>query len=171
MSPVRLVPDELIEHAAICRDACVRKWPILDLRVDRSRRPLLELKRKSADAMNQFAEAVEIDHPTRGNLSVGRQSDQTVGQSDVKRSPLLGEHTDEIQREVLGFSNHQVAEIHDSGGSIRRARKPRSNLRPTFPVQPVRAEPPIHNCEASILTAPNVKRCTPPIRKLELKEP
>jgi formyl-CoA transferase len=33
----------------------------------------------------------------------------------VTRSPLLGEHTDEILRQVLGFSDHQVAEIHDSG--------------------------------------------------------
>lgn len=29
MSPVRLVPDELIEHVAIRCDACVRKWPRL----------------------------------------------------------------------------------------------------------------------------------------------
>jgi formyl-CoA transferase len=35
--------------------------------------------------------------------------------TEVKRSPLLGEHTDEILRQVLGFSDHQVAEIHDSG--------------------------------------------------------
>jgi len=33
----------------------------------------------------------------------------------VTRSPLLGEHTDEILRQVLGFTDHQVAEIHDSG--------------------------------------------------------
>jgi len=33
----------------------------------------------------------------------------------VTRSPLLGEHTDEILRQVLGFSDHQVAEIHGSG--------------------------------------------------------
>ena len=33
----------------------------------------------------------------------------------MKRSPLLGEHTDEILRQVLGFSDHQVKEIHDSG--------------------------------------------------------
>jgi hypothetical protein len=35
--------------------------------------------------------------------------------SEVTRSPLLGEHTDEILRQVLGFTDHQVAEIHDSG--------------------------------------------------------
>jgi formyl-CoA transferase len=33
----------------------------------------------------------------------------------VTRSPLLGEHTDEILKEVLGFSDHQVAEAHTSG--------------------------------------------------------
>jgi formyl-CoA transferase len=33
----------------------------------------------------------------------------------VSRSPLLGEHTDEILRQVLGFSDHQIAEIHHSG--------------------------------------------------------
>jgi formyl-CoA transferase len=33
----------------------------------------------------------------------------------VERSPLLGEHTDEILRSVLGFSDHQVADIHKSG--------------------------------------------------------
>ena len=31
------------------------------------------------------------------------------------RAPLLGEHTDEILRQVLGFSDHQVADIHGSG--------------------------------------------------------
>ena len=35
--------------------------------------------------------------------------------TEVKSAPLLGEHTDEILRQVLGFSDHQVAEIHDSG--------------------------------------------------------
>ncbi len=33
----------------------------------------------------------------------------------VPRWPLLGEHTDEILRQVLGLSEHQVAEIHGSG--------------------------------------------------------
>jgi formyl-CoA transferase len=33
----------------------------------------------------------------------------------MKRSPLLGEHTDEILREVLGFSSQQIADVHASG--------------------------------------------------------
>jgi formyl-CoA transferase len=33
----------------------------------------------------------------------------------VKRSPLLGEHTDEILTDVLGFRANEVAEIKNSG--------------------------------------------------------
>ncbi|OKO78043.1 hypothetical protein AC628_14035 [Bradyrhizobium sp. NAS96.2] len=59
---------------------------------------------------------VEVDHPTRGKyISVGNPIELSDSPSEVARSPLLGEHTDEILREVLGFSDHQVAEIHDSG--------------------------------------------------------
>jgi hypothetical protein len=59
---------------------------------------------------------VEVDHPTRGKyVSVGNPIKLSDSPSEVTRSPLLGEHTDEILRQVLGFSDHQVAEIHDSG--------------------------------------------------------
>jgi hypothetical protein len=54
--------------------------------------------------------------PIRGKYpSVGNPIKLSASPSDVTRSPLLGEHTDEILRQVLGFSDHQVAEIHDSG--------------------------------------------------------
>jgi formyl-CoA transferase len=33
----------------------------------------------------------------------------------VQRSPLLGEHTDEILSKVLGYSGTEVAEIKASG--------------------------------------------------------
>jgi formyl-CoA transferase len=59
---------------------------------------------------------VEVDQPTRGKyFSVGNAIKMSDSPSEVTRSPLLGEHTDEILRQVLGFSDHQVAEIHDSG--------------------------------------------------------
>jgi formyl-CoA transferase len=41
----------------------------------------------------------------------------------VRRSPLLGEHTDEILRAVLGYSNKEVAEIKTSG-AITAPEKP-----------------------------------------------
>ena len=33
----------------------------------------------------------------------------------MKRSPLLGEHTDEILKNVLGFAAKDIAEIKNSG--------------------------------------------------------
>jgi formyl-CoA transferase len=33
----------------------------------------------------------------------------------VKRSPLLGEHTDEILSDVIGFNASTIAEIKNSG--------------------------------------------------------
>jgi formyl-CoA transferase len=33
----------------------------------------------------------------------------------VKRSPLLGEHTEEILRDVLGFDDNAIGEIKASG--------------------------------------------------------
>ena len=35
--------------------------------------------------------------------------------TEVERSPLLGEHTDEILTKVLGFKAAEVAEIKNSG--------------------------------------------------------
>jgi formyl-CoA transferase len=37
--------------------------------------------------------------------------------SEVTRSPLLGEHTDEILRTVLGYSDQEIGEIHSSGAT------------------------------------------------------
>ena len=48
-------------------------------------------------------------------LSVGNPIKMSDSPTEVLRSPLLGEHTDEVLRQVLGFTDHQVAEIHDSG--------------------------------------------------------
>jgi formyl-CoA transferase len=35
--------------------------------------------------------------------------------AEVKRSPLLGEHNEEILSKVLGYSSDEVAEIQRSG--------------------------------------------------------
>jgi formyl-CoA transferase len=59
---------------------------------------------------------VEVDHPTRGKyLTVGNPIKLSDSPSEVKRSPLLGEHTDEILRNVLGFDESKVGEIKASG--------------------------------------------------------
>ena len=67
-------------------------------------------------SLRKTGTVVEVDHPKRGKyLSVGNPIKMSDSPTEVTRSPLLGEHTDEILRQVLGFSDSQVAEIHDSG--------------------------------------------------------
>ena len=59
---------------------------------------------------------VELDHPDRGkwyNLGCPiKLSDSPV---EVTRSPLLGEHTDEILGEVLGYDAGKVDQFKDAG--------------------------------------------------------
>ena len=51
---------------------------------------------------------VEVDHPTRGKyLSVGNPIKMSDSPTEVKRSPLLGEHTDEVLSE-LGLSTAEI---------------------------------------------------------------
>jgi len=68
---------------------------------------------------------VELDHPERGKwLNVGmpiKLSDSTV---PIERSPLLGEHTEEILRTVLGYSEAQVATLKQGGAFSKERPKP-----------------------------------------------
>jgi len=88
--------------------------------------PILSMKEIAEEqSLRATGTVVEVDHPTRGKyLSVGNPIKLSDSPTEVKRSPLLGEHTDEILRDVLGFSDDQVAEIKGSGaidGSPRMA--------------------------------------------------
>ena len=59
---------------------------------------------------------VEVDHPTRGKyLTVGNPIKLSDSPAEVERSPLLGEHTEEILTKVLGYSPSELAEIKASG--------------------------------------------------------
>jgi formyl-CoA transferase len=67
---------------------------------------------------------VEVDHPTRGKyLTVGNPIKMSDSPTEVTRSPLLGEHTEEILRDVLRFDDNRIREIKASGalGEVRRA--------------------------------------------------
>ncbi len=73
---------------------------------------------------------VEVDHPRRGKyLTVGNPIKLSDSPADVRRSPLLGEHTDEILRKVLGYSDKEVAEIKVSGAITRRRSRPKRRRR------------------------------------------
>jgi len=59
---------------------------------------------------------VELDHPQRGKWwNVGMPIKLSASPADIKRSPLLGEHTAEILKEVLGYSDPEIATMTDAG--------------------------------------------------------
>jgi formyl-CoA transferase len=63
-------------------------------------------------SLRQTGTIVEVDHPKRGKyLSVGNPIKMSDSPTDVRRSPLLGEHTDEVLQEI-GYGPAQVAELH-----------------------------------------------------------
>ncbi len=58
---------------------------------------------------------VEVDHPTRGRyVQVGMPIKLSDSPADVQRSPLLGEHTDEVLG-WLGYDAAGVKTLHDDG--------------------------------------------------------
>jgi formyl-CoA transferase len=79
--------------------------------------PILSMKEIAEDkSLYATGTMVEVDHPTRGKyLSVGNPIKLSASPTEVQRSPLLGEHTQEILRDVLGFTDSQVEEIEGSG--------------------------------------------------------
>jgi formyl-CoA transferase len=79
--------------------------------------PILSMKEIIEDrSLYETGTLVEVDHPTRGKyVSVGNPIKLSDSPAEVARSPLLGEHTQEILRDVLGFSESQVEEIEGSG--------------------------------------------------------
>ena len=59
---------------------------------------------------------VEVDHPERGTyLSVGNPIKLSESPADVMRSPLLGEHTNEVLESVVGLSKEEIVAAHESG--------------------------------------------------------
>jgi formyl-CoA transferase len=79
--------------------------------------PILSMKEIAEDeSLRKTGTVVEVDHPTRGKyLTVGNPIKMSDSVSEVKRSPLLGEHTEEILRDVLKLGKKQIAEIKSSG--------------------------------------------------------
>ena len=79
--------------------------------------PILSMKEIADEqSLRKTGTVVEVDHPIRGKyLTVGNPIKLSDSPADVRRSPLLGEHTTEILRKVLGYSEKEVADIKSSG--------------------------------------------------------
>jgi formyl-CoA transferase len=89
--------------------------------------PILSMKEIAEDeSLRKTGTVVEVDHPTRGKyLTVGNPIKLSDSPARVERSPLLGEHTDEILTDVLGYSAKELAEIRASG-AITAPEKPKA---------------------------------------------
>ena len=79
--------------------------------------PILSMKELAAEpSLRATGTVVEVNHPTRGPyLTVGNPIKLSDSPSEVTRSPLLGEHTEEILREVVGYDDNEIATARDEG--------------------------------------------------------
>jgi formyl-CoA transferase len=76
--------------------------------------PILSMKEIAEEpALRATGTIVEVDHPTRGKyLTVGNPIKLSDSSTEVTRSPLLGEHTDEVLMQ-MGYSRQQIAVLRE----------------------------------------------------------
>src|SRR6266481_5602856 len=74
--------------------------------------PILSMEELANEpSLRKTGTIVEVDHPKRGKyLTVGNPIKMSDSPTEVKRSPLLGEHTDEVLAE-LGYAAADVAAL------------------------------------------------------------
>ncbi len=80
--------------------------------------PILSMKEIAADeSLRATGTVVEVPHPKRGPyLTVGNPIKMSASPTKVERSPLLGEHTDEVLT-ALGYNADQIKELAAAGAT------------------------------------------------------
>jgi formyl-CoA transferase len=95
------------------------KFEVMDIcnKLDIPVGPILSMKEIAEEqSLRATGTVVEVDHPTRGKyLTVGNPVKMSDSITEVKRSPLLGEHTEEILSKELGYSAKEIEQIKASG--------------------------------------------------------
>jgi formyl-CoA transferase len=78
--------------------------------------PILSMKDIYEDkSLYERQMLVELDHPTRGPyVQVGMPINLSDSPVEHKRSPLLGEHTDEVLK-WLGYADNDIASMKQEG--------------------------------------------------------
>ena len=79
--------------------------------------PVLSMKELAEEpSLRATGTVVEVDHPDRGRyLSVGCPIKLSDSPAEVRRSPLLGEHTEEILADLLGLDAQEIAAARADG--------------------------------------------------------
>jgi formyl-CoA transferase len=79
--------------------------------------PILSMKELAEEqSLRKTGTIVEVDHPERGKyLTVGNPIKLSDSPTEVERAPLLGEHTDEVLKTVLGLDDDAIQDARDQG--------------------------------------------------------
>jgi formyl-CoA transferase len=79
--------------------------------------PILDMREIAEErALRETGTVVEVDHPKRGKfLTVGNPIKLSDSPTEVKRSPLLGEHTGEILRSLLSLDDDEIEAAQKEG--------------------------------------------------------
>ena len=79
--------------------------------------PIFDMREIAAEqSLRATGTVVEVDHPKRGKfLTVGNPIKLSDSPTEVKPSPLLGEHTDEILKSIVGWSDAEIAAARKEG--------------------------------------------------------
>jgi formyl-CoA transferase len=122
--PHYATPEARLSHIPECF-SIIEKWTMTKTKfevmqalndVDVPCGPILSMKDIYQDkSLYERGYLVEVDHPTRGRyVQIGSPINLSDSPVEVKRSPLLGEHTEEIL-DWLGFGTDEIAAMKQEG--------------------------------------------------------
>jgi formyl-CoA transferase len=79
--------------------------------------PILDMKELIEDqALAESGTVIEVEHPQRGTFkTVGNPIKLSDSGVDVTSPPLLGQHTEEILKAIVGYDEAEIEEARAEG--------------------------------------------------------